>query len=318
MRGVRSTPMADPDGARHRRSATLLGVFSILFWGTVIAFSRGLIEQLGTFTAGAAVFLAGGVLSVAVFGLKHRGWKRIGEASGKYLWLCGALFVLYEILFTMAIGWSTSRAQVLEIGLINYLWIGFTLLFSVPILKRPARWPLVLGMGVALTGVALALLPPGFSFSEMVERIQRDGWPYALALGGAVAWALYSNLSRRWAPGPGVSGVPFFILVSGLALLVVRAFVQERSHWSWSALWVFAYMAVFPTSLGYLFWDQAMRRGDLVLVTSLSFLIPLLSTLTSSLILGVPMTAHLWLACLLVIGGAVLGERSLRGADFHN
>ncbi len=52
---------------------TFLGILAILFWSTNVAFSRSLIEQMGLLTSGAAIFLLGGGLSLAVVARRARG-----------------------------------------------------------------------------------------------------------------------------------------------------------------------------------------------------------------------------------------------------
>ena len=55
-----------------------------------------------------------------------------------------------------------------------------------------------------------------------------------------------------------------------------------------------------------------MRNGDLVLVASSSYFTPLLSTIVSSIYLGVAPGAKLWVGCGLVIAGAVLCKLALK------
>lgn len=70
-------------------------------------------------------------------------------------------------------------------------------------------------------------------------------------------------------------------------------------------------MSVFPTFLAYTFWDRAMRKGNIILVVSLSYFTPLLSIIISSLYLRVAIKANLWIACGLVIAGAVICKFSI-------
>jgi drug/metabolite transporter (DMT)-like permease len=71
------------------------------------------------------------------------------------------------------------------------------------------------------------------------------------------------------------------------------------------------YMAVFPTILAYAFWDAAMRRGNMILVASLSYLTPLLSIIIGSVYLGVGTGWNLWAGCLLVVVGSLLCKLSV-------
>ncbi len=70
-------------------------------------------------------------------------------------------------------------------------------------------------------------------------------------------------------------------------------------------------MSVFPTILAYTFWDTAMRRGNMILVASLSYLTPLLLIIIGSIYLGVGTGWHLWLGCLLVIVGSFASKLSI-------
>jgi uncharacterized membrane protein len=54
-----------------------------------------------------------------------------------------------------------------------------------------------------------------------------------------------------------------------------------------------------------------MRKGKIILVVSLSYFTPLLSIIISSLYLRVAVKANLWIACGLVIVGAVICKFSI-------
>jgi drug/metabolite transporter (DMT)-like permease len=121
-------------------------------------------------------------------------------------------------------------------------------------------------------------------------------------------------LSNRWAATAETGAVPVFLLSTGLVVLALRFPLGERSVWSARALAETLYMAVGPSLLAYAFWDRAMRRGHLVLVASLSYLTPVLSTAASCLYLAVEPRRTLWIACGLVVGGALLSKISIRDA----
>jgi drug/metabolite transporter (DMT)-like permease len=65
------------------------------------------------------------------------------------------------------------------------------------------------------------------------------------------------------------------------------------------------------TALAYVFWDVAMRRGDIVLVASCSYLTPFFSTLVSCVYLGVLPGMGVWLGCLLIVAGSFWSWRSI-------
>lgn len=293
------------------KRSTLLGLIAILLWSTTIAFSRSLTEQLGTLTAAMLIYLLAGMIGIIFTVSRAGGLAQVRQLPRLYLVGCGALFVIYMVALYLAVGLASSRVQVLVVGLINYLWPGLSLVFSIPLLHQKARPALILGILLALAGVGLATTSANdVSWQALIsEKISL--LPYVLALVAAVSWGLYSNLSRRWAAGNDSGAVPFFLLASGLVLTALRLLNVETSHWSVLTGIELVYMSIFPGMLAYILWDIAVRKGEIVLVASLSYMTPLLSTLFSALVLNVKPGAALWLGAGLVIAGAVLCKWSV-------
>ena len=157
------------------------------------------------------------------------------QASGRYLLGCGSLMVAYTVLLYAAVGMSRDREQIVAVTVANYLWPSLTLVFSVPLLGWRARpFHLAAGTAVALTGVALAVgagaenSPLRFSWSSHAATTL----PAVLA---AIAWGLYSVLSRRWGAQTPGAAMCLFLLATDLVLLLVRCGVVEQTTWTWRA-----------------------------------------------------------------------------------
>lgn len=288
--------------------ATLAGILAVLFWSSTIAFSRILTESLGIYTTGALIYALGGLLGLAVAsrtpgGLIHMLWMPPG-----YLLICGGLFIGYMVFLYLAIGLAHNHAQVIAVGLANYLWPSLILLFSIPVLGKRARLWLLPGIGIALIGTWIATTQSQESL--LPDLLGPAILPVLLAVGAAIFWGLYSTLARKWASEQG-SAVPLFLLVSGLVFLLMRFVSGEPWRWSVELLLPLVYMIIFPAWLGYLLWDIAMQRGDMTLVTAFSYFTPLLSTLISLIILQVVPSPLVGLAALLVTAGAVLSKLSI-------
>jgi len=291
---------------------TVFGFLAIALWSTTVGVSRSLTEQMGTFTSAACIYCLAGLLGGVFLLARPATRAELRQLPLKYLAGCGALFVAYMVCLYVAVGLSVNRQQVLEVALINYLWPSLTLAFSVPILRNKARLGLVPGVLVAVMGIFIAVTQSqGFSPRAFLQNVRAGAIPYVAALGAAITWALYSNLSRRWASDAKGGAVPVFLLASGLALLGVRLAVTEQTALTGRATMELLYMAVFPALIAYVLWDAAMRRGRMVLVAAASYLTPLFSVVIGAVYLGVPLTGRLWLACVLVIAGAVTCKLSL-------
>ncbi|MCK4241659.1 MAG: aromatic amino acid DMT transporter YddG, partial [Candidatus Atribacteria bacterium] len=287
-------------------------ILAILFWGTTIAFSRSLTEQLGPLTAASLIYLLSGIWGCIYLISKPGGVKKTFQLPTLYLIGCGALFVIYTVSLYLAVGFAFSREQVIEVSIINYLWPGLTLVFSLPILHKKAKITLIPGVVLAFSGFYLATVQSGmFSWEVFKGNFQVNYFPYLLAFVAAVSWGLYSNLVRRWAGHTEGGAVPLFLLITGLILTTIRFMFPEESSWTARVVAELLYMSIFPTFLAYFFWDRAMRKGKIILVASLSYFTPLLSIVISSLYLQVVIKPSLWIACGLVIAGAVICKFSI-------
>jgi len=287
---------------------TALGIGALLLWSSTIAISRQTAQALGPLTAGTLIFGLGGLLACVHAISRKPGLAAILRLPRRYLVGCGALFVGYEIALYLAVGMAASDQQVLVVGLINYIWPALLLATAIPLLGYRASAWLGIGMALALGGVGLAL-----GANLLVWELEAGaGWqPYLLMGCGALAWALYTNLSRRWLGDHPVSGLPVFILATGVALGMMRLFVVETTSWSLSAMAGAAYLAVGVTWMAYTFWDIGSRRGNIVLLGTLSYFIPLFSTGISVVVLGEPASPGLWLSAILLIAGAWICERAM-------
>jgi drug/metabolite transporter (DMT)-like permease len=229
----------------------------------------------------------------------------------RYLFVCGALMSAYIVLLYLALGLARNNAQVIVVGLINYLWPALTLLFSLPILGNKANGWLAVGSLIALAGVGAA----SFSGSEISLGDLSGAWlPYLLVLGAAVCWSLYTNLAKRWLGEGDANGVALFLLAGGISLGILRLFYPETSVWSLPTLGKLGYVILCPAFLAYTFWDLGTRKGKMVLLTALSYLTPLLSTLISVWVLDEPASPRLWLAAGMIVAGAAVSQAGIRQA----
>jgi drug/metabolite transporter (DMT)-like permease len=295
-------------------TATLLGIAALLMWASLVGVARGVREQMGVLPSAALANLVGGIVGLAIGPVRNGRLRHLLRLPPAYLFGCGSLFVLYNLCLYPAIDRAASHAQTVEVALINYLWPALSLALAVPILHKRASawlWP---GLLIATVGAGWAVSQGSVSLHSLRVGLGSNPLPYLLALVAAFSWALYSNLTRRWAAGVADSAAPLFLIATGIALALLHGCTASyvRLPLGFGALAQLAYFTLFPTLLAYVFWDVAMRKGNVVLVVTLSFFTPLLSTVISCLYLGVPMGRDLWIASALVIAGAMICQHSVR------
>ncbi len=302
-----------PAHLRRTGAPTAAGITAILFWSSTVGVARRISERLGAVQGAALVFLLAGLLGVAAALASPARRKALTRLPRRYLFVCGPLFVLYSVLLYVGVGYSIDARQVIGVGLLNYLWPALIIVFAVVRERRTTRpLPLVAGICAGIAGGWVAMVggagePWRVAFGRVFGSAPPG--PYLCGVGAAVAWGLYSNLSKAYASDGEGGGVSFFLLATGVALLAVAKAAGLRvsvRHVDRQTLLMIGYMALVPSLLAYTLWDYAVRRGRLVLIGSLSYATPLLSTALSSAVLSVTPGGELWTAALLVVGGALL------------
>lgn len=298
-----------------RMLCSIPGVMAVLLWSMSICVSRSLAENIGIFTSTTLIFLLGGAISLAIY----LDWTNISKQrnglSAKYLIYCGIPFVLYIVFLYLAIGLAKDNRQLIEVGLLNYLWPSLTIVLSIPILKNKASALLPLGIAVSTAGIAVGSGVIGgssFDIAHLLSGGIKGFCPYVLAFGAATMWALYSNMACRMNAISSRLGVPLFLLASGLLMLPAIPFFPETHKWDAKTITELAFMVFLPTIASYVMWDISIRKGSLVLVASFAYFLPLLSTIATIIYFGEAFAPNLWIACGLVVIGAGVCKFSVK------
>lgn len=280
--------------------ATLSGLLAILLWSTSVGIIRSLTEAFGPIGGPAMIYTASTLCLLLFYTRPNlRSLPRI------YLLVCGTLFVCYEIALSVSIGLAGNRLQAMEVGMINYLWPCLTILFSLFINQQKSGWRLWLGVALSLAGIVWIMKGDGdWSPRLLWQNIQANPLAYGLAFAAAIAWALYSNLTRRYARGQ--SGVTLFFAAVALALWLEYALSdQPPMAFSLSAALELLFMGA-STALAYAAWDSGIQRGNMLLLATASYFTPVLSTLLASLWLHTAPPFSFWQGVGMITLGSLL------------
>ena len=280
------------------------GLAAIGLWGSLAALSV-LAGPIPPFQMVAMAFAVGA--GIGIVRARHRGigWAGLVHWPVR-VWLVGigGLFGYHALYFG-----ALQLAPPAEANLVNYLWPLLIVLLSAPFAREGERgrlgWTHLAGAALGFAGVALLAFGRGLAFSG------DHALGYALALGCAVTWALYSVLSRRFGETPTDAIASFCAASAVLSLLCHLVFertVWPASVWSWLAVLA---LGLGPAGGAFYLWDHAVKRGDIRALGALSYATPILST---ALLIACGMTdptSTLLLAALLVTAGAALASREL-------
>ncbi|EJF4093698.1 aromatic amino acid DMT transporter YddG [Vibrio parahaemolyticus] len=279
---------------------TLYGCIAILSWSCLLGIARLVTESLGPVGGAAMLYSLSSIFLLIVVGI-----PKLSYFSSKYLIVGGAMFVCYEIFLALALGYSNSRAQAIEVSIVNYLWPALTVLFAVLGSKKKPNWLLYPAVTLAFIGVAWTVSGDnGLSPTQIISNVSSNPLVYFMAFTGAVIWAVYCNLTQRQQSKH--NAITLFFIATAVSLWVKYAFADEPTMtFSWSALgYLFASAALMAG--GYGLWNIAIVGGNMVFLATLSYFTPIFSALFSSLILGVTLSNSFWQGVVMVTVGSLL------------
>lgn len=278
-------------------AANLYALGAIALWASLAA--------LGVSLAHVPPFLLTGlgllVGSLIALPLSRFDWRQWRVPAGTLVLGIYGLFGFHFLLFI-----ALRHAPPVQANLANYLWpLGI-------VVMAPLFLP---GMRLAPRHVVAALV--GFAGAALAILGAAQGaqggwaWGYLPALGSAFIWASYSLLTKRVAAFP-TAAIGSFAAVSGALSLLCHALLEPSVALSISDLALIAVLGLGPLGGAFFLWDAALKRGDARQIGVLSFLTPLLSTLTLLALRGEPPSVSVVVAAVMIVGAAVVATRERR------
>ncbi|MBS4086254.1 aromatic amino acid DMT transporter YddG [Pseudomonas rustica] len=284
---------------RSERGATACGLLAIILWSTAAALIRSVSEMFGPLAGSALIYSLGAVMLMALLGR-----PRLRATSWRYLIGGSALFVAYEVCLSLALGFANSRYQAIELGVVNYLWPCLTVLLAIVMNGQKARWMIVPGTALALFGIVWVVSGEGLSVDSIVANVQSNPLSYSLALACAITFALYCNITRRYAGGQNLV-VLFFVLT---AIVLWGKYAVSGEIMPAFSLRNSLELIAASTAMagGYALWNMGILRGNLTLLATASYCAPVLSSAFGAVWLGAALNVQFWQGAVLVTVGSLL------------
>lgn len=279
-------------------NANLLALGAIALWASLAALGVAL-SHVPPFLLTGLSLLVGSLIALPLSRFDLRQWRVPAPtlALGIY-----GLFGFHFLLFI-----ALRHAPPVQANLVNYLWpLGIVVMapLFLPGVTLTARHVLAALMGFA--GAALAILGGAGNTSDAGWA-----WGYLPALASAFIWASYSLLTQRVRHFP-TAAIGSFALASGLLSLLCHFWLEPSVSLSTRDLLLIGVLGLGPLGGAFFLWDAALKRGDARQIGVLSFLTPLLSTLTLLLVRGEMPSTAVGLAALMIVGAAVMATRGSR------
>lgn len=282
--------------------ATLLGFLAILFWSSSIGLMRTITESIGASCGAAIVYTISGLMIVF---LRGRGIPKIWCFSKLYLYGCGAIFVIYEILLSQSIGYARNRAQTMDVTLINYAWPCLTIVFAIFFKLQRNNKIIWLGILISFLGIIYSLTDGKLTLIlSILNRIEQNPTSYIFALLAAILWALFCCITRKY--GQGQDGTAIFLTLTGLSLWIKYWFTDRYAIHIDIRVGLEICILALAIALGYSFWNYGIQKGNLMLLSIMSYFTPLLSIFGSSLLFSIKLSNAFWLGTMMVTIGALI------------
>ncbi|RKG36847.1 aromatic amino acid DMT transporter YddG [Acinetobacter rongchengensis] len=282
---------------------TWMGLSSILIWASLVAVVKLITESLSPILAIALIY-SFSALSILLL----NGFPQMSRMPKSYLWGCGSLFVLYEVLFLSSVAFSHDHEQVLMIGMINYLWPPLTVVFAIFAKQLSYKLPVILGFILAVLGLMMVVNPDVLNLSKLFSVLQKNPVAYSFALIGAILWSCYSVLTKKYAQGH--NAVPLFFTVTAVSLWVVHFVSAEPFSFPNFKMWAAIALTGSLIGIAYSHWNQSLQFGDMKLLILVTYFMPILSSVMSMLILDATPQLAFWIGTILVTIGAIVCWKS--------
>jgi drug/metabolite transporter (DMT)-like permease len=289
-------------------AATACGLVAIILWSTAAGLIRSVSEIFGPLGGGAMIYTLGAILLVCLLGK-----PRLRSISKLYLFLGSALFVAYEVCLSLALGFASNRTQAIELGVVNYLWPCLTVVLAIIMNGQKARWIIIPGTAIALFGILWVVSGDGLSLLGIIANVQSNPLSYSLALGCGITFALYCNVTRRYANGQNLVGL-FFVLTA-IVLWLKYLFSSEMIPAISLGGSLELVAAAVATAGGYALWNIGILRGNMTLLATASYLAPVLASAFAAVWLGAVLNMQFWQGAVLVTAGSLICWQATRQRD---
>lgn len=284
----------------------LAALFTVVVWGTTFISTKVLLSDFKPVEILFFRFVMGLIALFCLYPHRLKGTSRKEELSFAAAGLCG--ICLYYLLENIALTYTlTSNASVI-ISVAPF----FTALIACFILKTGEKpsWQFFLGFVVAMAGIIL------ISFNGV--KLEVNPFGDFLSLLAALVWACYSNLTKKIATfGYNLVQTTRRIFTYGIIFMLP---VMLLSDFNWDLtrfanpvyLLNIIFLGLGASAICFLTWNFAVGVLGAVTTTIYIYLMPVVTIITSVIVLDEPVTVMSATGTVLTIAGLVISQQKSR------
>lgn len=212
----------------------------------------------------------------------------------------------FALLFIgMRVGMTPGMAS-----LIMQVQVFFCMFFAVVLLGEQPSVGQIVGALVSFTGIGLV----AFHFDHDVSFIG-----FLFILGAAATWGIGNLITKKiqsnhfiavivW--GSFIACLPMFLL--SLLIEGPSTYVYTYEHITWKGILAMLYIVYVSTWIGYGTWNWLVSKYPVSMIVPFTLLVPMVSIVSSILVLGEPFQLWKLISALLVISGLCINIISNR------
>ncbi|CAM3941703.1 DMT family transporter [Bordetella muralis] len=191
-------------------------------------------------------------------------------------------------------------------GITNQLWTPFTLVLAWPMLGEKPSARVILGVGIALFGVAIAVVDPGLKIPVV---------PMLFVLASAVGLAIGNVLAKKFGPFEPVrlfAWISFFTAFQllGLSLIMESHQMQALQSASRSEWLAFAFTVLLGGIVAFVTWLWLIARFSMARVAPYALLQSFFAIAAGVIFRHEPVTLLLILGAVICVSGVAISQWS--------
>lgn len=280
-----------------------------LFWGGTFVAGHIVAKEIPHMIAAAGRFLVACVLLLLLAWRMEGGLPKLNRKQIHATFALGATGIfLYNICFLAALERMPAGRSALFVAL-NPIVTALAMAFLFSEKLGLKKWA---GIVIAFIGAAI-VITRGDLMAAAADISHSIGAGELFMFTGVCAWAAYTILGRHALKGLSPIAATTYASLWGLLLLSIGALFQlpqlDRSHLSYQVLASIAYLGVFGTVIGFVWYYEGVKKIGPARTAVFNNLVPVFGISFSALLLGEPILASMVIGGLLVIAGVSLTNR---------
>jgi drug/metabolite transporter (DMT)-like permease len=286
-----------------------------LLWASNIALGRALRNDIGPITLTATRFSIAGLLFAFLL-LRRQGRQKTGgdthsssdlRVGRDWIWLASmGLFGVFG--FPTLLYLALQRTTATHVSLINGTAPLLTVFLAAVFIRERVSSKLLIGGMVSLAGVGLVI---SNGSTELIRSLAFNSGDL-IALLNAGIWGLYSVISRIATRSRSSLAATAFSIWFALPLLYPTAAFELQGfspNLTIPVILAVLYIGIFPSILGFLAWNEGVRRVGPGQAMAFYNMLPVFGVLLAVLFLGESLAWTHFLGGGLVIAGGLIAAR---------